>query len=642
MYSNGGPGTFRMIHATALDTEFVPATNAEPVGRLVCVSYGDGSIDVAHRVDWDRVAAIWREGIALAMAPVDAFTLWRARPEIGREILDAYDGGRVFDVLTREKMISAAYGDGREMFGLGAVAKHRAGIILDKEDPWRMRYGELLGYELAQWPADAIEYASMDGIITQRVFGYQEKEGFAFDGTVHAQAHLALYAQTLRGIHTDAERVAALDASITEKMERLSWLLMRAGLLVLEGPKKRPELKAKTAPAHAMMAEWCASKGIEPRRTDPTSRNPDGMIALDGKAMHAARVPLDHPLSKLAQFKGLRSKQSQMIPVFRRPIVRGRYDEFKKTARTGMSGPQGDTPIENVGPEEWCGTNLQQLAKPDTIVRVLGLDEGEGFRECLVPPEGCVFVDSDYPTLELRTHAQVLLRLWRDGLIGSRPVLADIMNDPKRDLHAEVGADLAGVSIDAFDRKNPDHERCRDLAKVADFGFPGGLGIPAFCDYAWTKSRIEVDHATAKALKGTWSRTLPEMPQYFRWIDSLKTGAMTAGGAPLYHVTIPGTTLSRTCKRNDACNFTFQGLGALIAKLSLWYLFRAGLEPSSPMFGAYQVLFVHDSNLTVCRREHAEAVAREQERLMTLAAAAYMPDVRCVVKGSAILDRYGK
>ena len=621
----------------ALDTEFVPATNSEPVGRLVCVQYADGSIDVAHRVDWDRVAGIWREGIVLAMAPADAFTIWRARPELGTTILDAYDRGLVFDVLTREKMLSAAYGDNRESFGLGEVARHRAGIILDKADPWRLRYGELLGYELEQWPADAIEYARTDAIVTQRVFDYQEKEGFAFDGTVHAQAHFALYAQTLRGIRTDAERVAALDASIAEKMDRIAWLLMRHGLLVLEG-KKSPKLTAKTAPAHAMMADWCAARGVEPVRSEKSDA-----ISLADKALHAARVPDDHPLIRLARFKSYRSLRTSRIPAFRRPIVRTRYDEFKKTARTGSSAPQGDTPIEELDAEAWVGGNLQNMARPDTLVNILGFDEGEGFRECLVPPSpDHVFVVSDYPTLELRTHAQVLLRLYREGAIATHPVLADIMNDPSRDMHSEVGAQIAGVPLSAFDRKNTEHERCRQLAKPVDFGLPGGLGPQRLCDFAWSSARIEITLEQAKHYKAIWARTLPEMPQYFRWIDSLKTGALTSGGAPLYRVTIPGTSLTRTCKRNDACNFTFQGLAALIAKTSLWYLFRAGLEPSSPMFGAYQVLFVHDENVTVCRREHAEAVAHEQERLMTLAAAAWMPDIRCNVRGSAILDRYGK
>jgi hypothetical protein len=624
-----------LTHATALDTEFVPATNSEPVGRLVCVQYADGSIDVAHRVEWDRVAHAWRTGIVLAMSPADAFTLWRARPELGRDILDAYEAGRVFDVLTREKMLSAAYGDSRESFGLDAVAKHRAGILLDKANPWRLRYAELLGYELEQWPADAIEYARMDAIVTQRVFDYQQAEGFAFDGTVHAQAHLALYAQTLRGIHTDAERVAALDASIGEKIDRIAWGLMRAGLLVLED-KRKPVLKAKTEPAHAMMEQWCASRGIEPVRAEK------GGISLADKALHAARVPDDHPLIKLARFKSYRSLRTSRIPAFRRPIVRTRYDEYKKTARTGSSAPQGDTPIAELDAEQWVGGNFQNMARPDTLVNILGFDEGEGFRECLVPPPGHVFVVSDYPQLELRTHAQILIRLHRAGLINVAPVLAEIMNDPSRDLHAEVGAQIAGVPLSAFDVSITEHKRCRQLAKPVNFGLPGGLGPQRLCDFAWSSSRIEISIEQAKQYKAIWQRTLPEMPQYFRWIDSLKTGAMTSGGAPLYRITVPGTSLARTCKRNDACNFGFQGPAALIAKLSLWYLFRAGLEPSSPMFGAYQVLFVHDENVTVCRREAAEQVAREQERLMTLAASVYMPDVRCVVAGSAILDRYGK
>lgn len=622
----------------SLDTETALATNAEPVPRLACVQTFDGVtplVEPAHRVEWDRVVEALRTGLVGAMAVYDAFALWRARPELALEILDAFEYGRVWDVLTVEKMLAARVGDGRKKFGLEDVAKYRAGIVLDKANPWRLRYVELIGVELRDWPALAYEYARDDAIAPYRVAQRQLAEPEIAHVPLQSQAHLALYAQTLTGIHTDREYVDKLDKSIAARIERLAFELLPSGLVRLEG-KKKPRTVGTPAEAQRRMAEHCARIGVTPRRTkkgeelaaagfDASSVE---YVSLDGKALHHAKLRDDHPLARFSLWKSLRAHRTKNIPIFRRPIVRTRYDEFKVTARTGSSSPQGKTKPAKVADHEWIGTNLQNFARPDTL-RILGFDEGEGFRECLVPPPGHSFLISDIGQLEMRTHAQVLLRLFG----WSR--LAEIMRDPSRDIHCETGSRIIGVPIEAFDRAIKEHERARQLAKPANFGFPGRLGIARFIDFAWTSARIEVDEATARRLKRAWLETLPEMEAYFEWIDSLSIG----GG--LYRITIPGTGLTRTCKLNDACNFTFQGLAALAAKQALWWLFRAGLDPASPLFGCYQVLFVHDEYVTAVPHGREEEARAEQERIIVAACSHWTPDVPILVD-SSIVQRYGK
>lgn len=623
----------------SIDTETALATNDEPVPRLVCVQSYDGThavVEPAHRVDWDRVVEALRTGFVGAMVPFDAFALWRARPALANEILDAFEHGRVWDVLTVEKMLSARVGDGRKRFALDEVAKYRAGIVLDKANPWRLKYAELIGREFADWPRDAYEYARDDAIAPYRVCQRQLQEPAIDHVAEQARAHLALYRQTLIGIHTDREYVERLDVSLGERINRLARELLPSGLVRMEG-KRKVRLVGTPAEAQRRMAEHCASIGVTPRLTKKGEALRDAgqdvtgcleYVSLDGKALHHAGIRDDHPLARFARWKSLRAHRSKNIPVFRRPIVRTRYDEYKVTARTGSSAPQGKRKAATLEPWEWCGSNLQNFARPDTLA-ILGFDEGEGFRECLVPPPGHVFVISDYPQLELRTHAQALLRLFG----WSR--LAEILNDPSRDAHAETGSRILGIDPRAFDKKNPQHARARQLAKPANFGFPGGLGIARFRDFAWTSARIDVDEATARRLKAAWRETLPEMDDFFAWIESCSIG----GG--LYRVTIPGTGLTRTCKRNDACNFVFQGPAALVAKESLWYLFRASLEPTSPLYGCPGVLFVHDENVAIAPSDRAEAAAREQERLMVAAFKRWCPDITISVD-STIVERYGK
>jgi hypothetical protein len=102
----------------------------------------------------------------------------------------------------------------------------------------------------------------------------------------------------------------------------------------------------------------------------------------------------------------------------------------------------------------------------------------------------------------------------------------------------------------------------------------------------------------------------------------------------------------------DACNTRFQSRGASVAKLALWWLFLATLDPRSPLFGCPQVLFVHDENVTVIPRRLVHTVEMagrsilrspaldEQERIM-IACCGRVPRRSDRVE-STIVERYTK
>jgi len=109
-------------------------------------------------------------------------------------------------------------------------------------------------------------------------------------------------------------------------------------------------------------------------------------------------------------------------------------------------------------------------------------------------------------------------------------------------------------------------------------------------------------------------------------------------------------------------------LGSDVAKRAAWLLFRARLDPASPLYRCPQVLFAHDEFVTVVRRGSAhpcpahvldakgkckrcdgggsiwplaEWSLAEQERIMIAASAEWCPDVPIKVE-SMITDRYKK
>lgn len=418
---------------TALDCETTLAGNREPIPRLVCVSLANElGVDVLAADDpclFAIVCGALSGGVVFANAPFDLFVLWRALgPKLWPHIRAALEAGRIFDVLTREKLIDIAAGKHRKRgpYNLGAVAERRAGIKLNKSDPWRRRYGSLLGRPIRDWPLAAVEYAQLDAWATWCVYLAQEQVRHArilgvirdvfCDAPAQARGHVALYAMTLRGIHTDQARVEALDRLLSARIAGLEAAALAGGLARYKYKKKRPSPVQRTkAAAQAMLEDWCRKTGRAVMRNDLTEAarmrgETQGSIALSKKALEAAGVPrgkwigdgtvlydkadptvLAHPLEVYRELGGLRASYSKNIPVLRHPIIRTRYDELVSSGRTSASGFKAQQKIDDADDDEgedgledfdceldegdsWVGTNTQNWPRSG------------GYRECLVPP----------------------------------------------------------------------------------------------------------------------------------------------------------------------------------------------------------------------------------------------------------------
>lgn len=627
----------------ALDTETELATNTQPIPRLVSAAFaGAGGVELyaAHdpRLE-DRVAAAIDDGLIGAMLPFDVTVKWRAFPRLLPNLIDAYERGRVADVLTREKMIDIAE-TGRpagRAYSLAAIAD-RYGIPMEKDDTWRLHYGELLGLEIADWPSEAVAYAQFDAWVTWEIYRLQqEREHLLVSAPEQARAHLALYAQTLRGIHTDPVWVEALDRWLGDQQAVLTQVCVDAGLARYKHKIKRPSpiVRSKKA-AQAMLEELAVrDPSIRVTYTEPTETCLEGQVslsqeALDTAGMPAGKVVFDatgewpheqrsvgryqgHPLEAYRLLGSVQSRRTKNVTILRRPVIRPRYDECVDSARTSCSGPQGRKKPADLGPDEWIGTNLQNQERDDR------------FRGCLVAPPGHRFIVSDFGALELVTFAQVQLDMF------GRSALADMLRKG-RDPHREFACDLLGIREDF---RKDDHKAMRTLAKAWNFGKPGAMGQARFIRWARKAYGVDVTPEQERQHTATWHRRFPEVRMFW---DRVRT--MEFDG--LYRVTMKRTGFTRGGMRfPDACNHHFQHLGAMAAKRSLWRLFVAGLDPRSPLHGCYQVLFVHDEHVTVAPTERAEAALAEQERIMIASAAEVCPDVPIGVE-STISERYEK
>lgn len=609
----------------AIDTETTLATDEEPIPQLVSVAIdsGDGPrVFAAHEVAASLGAQIaFEQGAVLTNAPFDVFVLGRAFPFLWSTMINAYQHDRVHDVSTREKLLDIVEGQRykRGRYSLAALAERLLEIDMDKgEDTWRKRYGELLGMEIADWPEDAIQYALDDAAITWRVWQHQEQRR-ALSGVdvlvnagEQARKHLTLYAQTLRGIHTDPAHVEALATELDDRVDCSIAVLLANGLARVGGTKKKPKIVQNMKVAQDAMALWCERHDREPPRTATG-------VSLSDDSMRAAGVPDDHPLGVFRDLKALRSQITRLIPVLRHPVIRTRYDELVDSGRTSSSAP-GDP---------WHGTNFQNL--PTT----------GGYRECLVPPPGERLVISDVVGAELVTFAQVQLDVF------GRSTLAEILR-AGRNPHTEFACRIMDIRTDQYDPENPEHVKIRRVAKEWNFGKPGGMGDPKF-QTQLRKRKIEMPLEEIRDYTRLWHETLPEVQMYFDWIKTQPQSVrILADGQQMTTYTIRQLRSNRIrggCSYTEACNTTFQGLAADAFGTVLWWLWLEGRDPESPLFAGdqptSQVLFVHDEPVSSVLAERAEAAAERQEQITTAAFAHWCPDVPITVE-SKIVERYCK
>jgi len=583
-----------------LDTETTLATEAEPIARLVSVALCGASGPVlfaAHDPALPGVLERVLTGtIASANVPFDWYVLARAFPELIPTLMGSIRDGRFWDVLTNEKHIDIASGEYRHPggYGLKGVAKRRTGLDLEKgEDTWRMRYSELLGLEITDWPEDAREYALLDARAHYETAIAQAPylTTYLRPAADNVRAHIVLYGQYLRGVATDQDAVDRLDQRLTKEFHEHTLRCLLNGLVRFKHKKKRPSpLVRSTKAATEMLLKI---PNVRVTYTDT------GRVALSEDALKTAGIPAGHPLDSYRRRGSVQTLRTGWVEPLRSPVIRTRYDELVDTGRTS-SGPPGDP---------FKGRNLQNTPQKG------------GYRECLRARPGHRLVVIDFGGLELVTLAQKQF----DWLGSSR--LGDALRDG-RDPHSEMGARLLGIDSDLFDKRKPAHALKRKLAKALNFGLPGALGAARFVDYAAREPyEIVLTEAEARQLKATWLDQWPDMKEYFRYINRHETSM------GVFELTEERSGHVRGGMfYPEACNFPFQCLGAYVAKRALWREFEAGIPT---------VLFVHDELVAEPREEDAEHVLEQLSSIMIAAARELCPDVPIKVEG-AVMERYGK
>ena len=269
-------------------------------------------------------------------------------------------------------------------------------------------------------------------------------------------------------------------------------------------------------------------------------------------------------------------------------------------------------------------------------------------RECFIPRPGYAFLDADIEALELCTLGQVEIWTIKDDT-KAKQLNAGL--DP----HCLTGMVEAGLPYEEFYRRakgvdpktgarcavDKNAKNMRNMAKVPNFGKPGGMADTTLVSFARTSYGIklgatpdnpkpsrEVAEAAARRIGRFWKQANPNDQLYLDYMRS------TRGRDGMYHVIIGHPSIGSVVRRGRAtycaaCNSPFQGLGALAAgEITFEIQMRSYWRKESALYGSRLVIHAYDQWVLETPIERITEAAAELGTVIAMAGARKVPDVR--------------
>lgn len=608
-------------------------------------------------------------------------------PDLIEILFDAYDADRVRDVQHDQRLLDIAEGclDGywtnpikgrpvyvKYTYSLDALYQRYGYPPLDK-DTWRLRYGELIGVPLEQWPEGALEYPAQDAIATLQVHLDQtaclepngrrspyagQPDVFVRESCAQARAALALHLMSCWGMYTDPVHVDRVIAFVEAAAARARTVCDAGGILTPTGNRRMALIRDRVLTAYAdrpILITEAGNKaiGADPKKTirlplaDIRSRNLEKYVSTDGDVLTGS----GDAVLEAVQMYGSASTRLKKATTLRRGAYGGgtplqtRFDVLKETGRTSSKAPGGTMIGDNFqnfarasayprkDADGWglyaTPTSRFRLAGPyPTRAEAARVADSIDIRGAFVADPGMVLCSVDYPSAELNMWAQHCVR----HLGYSR--MAETLNagrDPHLLLACERLLKSGAIDYDTADArlaaKDTEVSDARQFAKVPNYGLLGLLGPETFIEYAAGQGYVlslEYAQYVHKAHHETWD----EFPAFMRWVKERDTGAgvtiqLDVSGRIRGGATVPA-----------GCNYTFQGPAADMAKLAGARLWRECLtgrtwdtRKESPLYGSKPLLFLHDEYLMMHPIDVQHDAGKRFEQIMYDSSTPYLPDV---------------
>jgi hypothetical protein len=530
----GRPLTDRGYLAFDTETEAVGGDHEIPRLALAAACAGPSAACLVHP---DQVAAfVLAHPRARWVFHNAAFDFWvvdrhlrdrDAGPAL-RAWWDACDGNRMSDTMLLDQLIELARRDADPRpRDLAALGRQYARLEITKDDPYRLRYGEVIGKGWDEVEDGFFTYAMKDAIVTSHAYRRMalEAERLVYElgrhspdlgddaiarfglltESIQVKGAVALAAVSRAGMHLDLDRVRATEADLRARLEGLLTTLQEyyPGLFKTKTDRRTGEVTRRLNPGSGTpsrsdkalqeeLARVVDRLGRETGRTPDIPRTSKGLSqSVKVWAEYAGADPF---LRSWVAYEEL-SRLCQFFAGLRDPVVHPTYRPLLRTGRTSCSGP-----------------NVQQVPRDSR------------FRQAFVPRPGHLLLTADYSAIELRALAAVCQQRY------GRSVLVEVIKagvDP----HCYTAGLILGVPPEEFMGWKDDEtvakvngvlkplrkhfKEARQAAKAVNFGVPGGLGAASLVAYARGTYKVEMTVEQAQAFRSKLiTEVYPELDRY--------------------------------------------------------------------------------------------------------------------------------
>ena len=381
-----------------------------------------------------------------------AFDLVVAYHQLGiplKTIRNKYSRGQIRDTQIRETLLATASGElaanKRMKFNLAVLTDKYLGkdVSADKgPDAWRMRYAELYGVPLEEWPIEAVDYPKQDVNDTLQIFYEQGGDTISPDELNQTRAAFDLQLLSLWAPHVNPERTEDFITRHEEHAHSMDKRMERAGLLTWNPKAEKYKLEAKKLRQYVQLDY--EKQGL------PVPRTEKGAVQAGAEQLMGCKTPL---LREWGETATARKIMEAFAPALRENSGRQICTNYNVLVSTGRTS-------------SW-GVNMQQMSKQP------------GHRECFEPrdPENNVLVAMDYDSFEMFGLAQTVYEEFETDKMLS------VLNSGQ-DPHLMTVADLTGEKYDVLAKKraagDKEVEAWRQAGKAYSFGAGGGMAAATF------------------------------------------------------------------------------------------------------------------------------------------------------------------
>jgi DNA polymerase I-like protein with 3'-5' exonuclease and polymerase domains len=560
----------------AVDTEteaIIKGESIKPVIMQVC-SLQERRVHIVltcHMGEYCKQLLVRQQELVFHNAPFDLHVL---EPFVGRKVLvDMVQADLVTDTSIRYILHMLTLGRDCNKYNLEIASKNLLHIVISKDESLRLTFKVDMDLTIGH-----TIYAASDSIVTA-LLRELLKEPYPTEG-VQVTGYIALSSIGNQGMLVDLDRLHEVRDKLRGQIDE------RVGVMGLFG--YRPGEKGNTKVMQEILEIYEKRAHVRISQTEKT-----GQRQTSEKALSVFR---DMPpfLECFLEYEHL----NKMIKNFCKEELIGtdgrvhpNFSPLVKTGRTSCSKP-----------------NLQQVPRK------------EGLRSMYIPPPGYVLYAVDYAQLELCALAHNCLKRF------GKSRMAEIINSGE-DIHKWFGN-----IVKAQDPRSEDEKETvnfRQMAKAANFGYPGGLGAATFKGYAKGYG-VDISEDQCEDLKALWLEAFPEMEYHLKPDED----SMWSNKEETWYIarTVSGR-IRRKATFCSACNYPFQGLAADGAKVALWYLYRE----------AYRMVnFIHDEVIIELSEDtHMQEHVKRIDYLMIAGMRSVIDTVNIRVEG-ALMRRWEK